>query len=116
MTRTFHTLTALALLACSQPSQAQELPELPELSELPEPLAAFIDEARAGCTEFEAGTLAVEWGAVRRVDLDGDRRSDWALNESGLASSSSLSFFCGTVGCSSMSTAPPAEGSTRRPA
>lgn len=86
-------LTLLTLAASPRPSQAQELPELPES------LAAFVEEARAACADFEGGTLAVEWGAVRRVDLDGDLRPDWALNESGFACSSAASLFCGTGGC-----------------
>mgnify|MGYP001128645601 CR=1 FL=1 len=86
-------LTCLALAASPRPSHAQEL------ADLPEPLAAFVDEARMACADFEGGTLAVEWGAVRRVDLDGDLRPDWALNESGFACSSAASLFCGTGGC-----------------
>lgn len=56
-------------------------------------------EAGQACGDFEGGTLSVGWGAVRRVDLDGDRRPDWALDESAFACSSAASLYCGTGGC-----------------
>lgn len=93
MLRAMIGLACLALVAWPRPSSAQDLPDLPE------PLAAFVDQARTACTDFEGGTLSLEWGAVRRVDLDGDLRSDWALNEAGFACSSAASLFCGTGGC-----------------
>lgn len=91
------TLTLLALtltLAATVRSVSAQEP-----SDLPAPLAARIDEAREACSDFEGGTLSVGWGAVRRVDLDGDLRPDWALDESAFACSSAASLFCGTGGC-----------------
>lgn len=93
MFRTILGLLCVAGAAWPRPSGAQEA------SDLPEPLAAFVEEARQACADFEGGTLSVGWGAVRRVDLDGDLRADWALNESGFACSSAASLFCGTGGC-----------------
>jgi len=49
--------------------------------------------------DFESGTFSLEWGAVVRVDLDGDLYPDWVLNESGFACSSAMSLHCGTGGC-----------------
>ena len=66
-----------------------------ESSDLPEPLAERAQEARTG---FEGGTPSVGWGAIRRVDLDGDLRPDRALDESAFACSSAASLCCGTGG------------------
>ena len=43
----------------------------------------------------------MEWGAVARVDLDGDLSPDWVLNEASFACSSAVSLYCGTGGCMS---------------
>ena len=51
--------------------------------------------------DFENGEFNLEWGAVDRVDLDGDLYNDWVLNESGFACSTAASLFCGTGGCMS---------------
>ncbi len=72
-----------------------------EAVELPKPLAAQLAAAEAECASFENGSLSMEWGAVRRVDLDGDRQPDWVLDEAGFVCSSAVSLFCGTGGCAS---------------
>ena len=72
-----------------------------DISELPEPLIEKVERARQACSDFENGQFALEWGAVTRVDLDGDLRPDWALNEAFFACSSAASLYCGTGGCMS---------------
>ncbi len=72
-----------------------------ELSTLPEGLASKVEAARQACADFDNGQFAMEWGAVSRVDLDGDLRPDWVLDESTFACSTAASLFCGTGGCES---------------
>ena len=68
---------------------------------LPAPLAAKIEAAEEACSGFENGTFALAWGAVERVDLDGDLVPDWVLNEAAFSCSSAASLYCGTGGCMS---------------
>ena len=86
----FSVLAATAIVAL--PASAQD-------GEIPAPLQEKIAAATEACASFESGTFALEWGAVSRVDLDGDLQVDWALNEAGFACSSAASLFCGTGGC-----------------
>ncbi len=72
-----------------------------DISELPAGLRAKADLAKEACAEFDEGQFAIEWGAVARVDLDGDLNPDWVLNESGFSCSSAASLYCGTGGCMS---------------
>ena len=72
-----------------------------EISGLPEQLQEKVEQAREACSGFENGQFALEWGAVSRVDLDGDLRLDWVLNEAFFACSSAVSLYCGTGGCMS---------------
>jgi hypothetical protein len=74
---------------------AQDLPGMPE------PLVAKVTAARKACAAFNDGKFALEWGAVVRIDLDGNLQPDWVLNESGFACSSAVSLYCGTGGCES---------------
>jgi hypothetical protein len=89
------TRIAMAVMICwfASPGQAQDLPTLPK------PLAEKVEAAKKACADFENGQFALEWGAVSRVDLDGDLRPDWVLNEVGFACSSAASLYCGTGGC-----------------
>ena len=79
----------------ASPGQAQDL------SSLPKPLAEKVETARKACADFENGQFALKWGAVSRVDLDGDLRLDRVLDESAFACSSAVSLYCGTGGCES---------------
>jgi hypothetical protein len=91
-------LTAALLgtgLALPMPAIASEISKLPEL------LQEKVDQARQACSDFENGQFALEWGAVTRVDLDGDLQPDWVLNERFFACSSAVSLYCGTGGCMS---------------
>lgn len=72
-----------------------------ELSTLPELLVSKVEAARKACADFENGRFAMQWGAVSRVDLDGDFRLDWVLNDYAFACSSAASLYCGTGGCDS---------------
>jgi len=72
-----------------------------DLSNLPEPLASKIEAAQQACADFDNGEFALEWGAVSRVDLDGDLDRDWVLDESAFACSTAVSLYCGTGGCQS---------------
>ena len=91
-------------LSCALLATALTLP-LPatasEISELPELLQEKVEQARQACSDFENGEFALEWGAVARVDLDGDLQPDWVLNEVSFACSSAASLYCGTGGCMS---------------
>ena len=58
-----------------------------------------VNLAQQACADFENGDFTMEWGSVARVDLDGDLRPDWVLNEVSFACSSAASLFCGTGGC-----------------
>ncbi len=84
--------TALTL---PQPASASEI------SELPAQLQEKINQAQQACSDFENGEFALEWGAIVRVDLDGDLKTDWVLNEVFFACSSAASLYCGTGGCMS---------------
>ncbi len=72
-----------------------------DVSQLPLGLQAKVDLAEQACAEFNNGQFHIDWGAVERIDLDGDLQRDWVLNESGFACSSAASLFCGTGGCMS---------------
>ncbi len=72
-----------------------------DISMLPQALLAKVEDARAACSVIENGEFAIEWGAVSRVDLDGDLRADWVLDEVHFACSTAASLFCGTGGCMS---------------
>ncbi|MBY6084138.1 hypothetical protein [Ruegeria arenilitoris] len=72
-----------------------------DVSQLPPGLQAKVDLAIQACAEFNDGQFDLDWGAVERVDLDGDLQRDWVLNESGFACSSAASLYCGTGGCMS---------------
>ncbi len=72
-----------------------------DISQLPAGLRAKVELAERACTEFDEGQFGIEWGAVERVDLDGDLNPDWVLNESGFSCSSAASLYCGTGGCMS---------------
>jgi hypothetical protein len=81
--------------ASLQPCSAADLPELPG------PLQAKVELAVQACKAFDNGEFGLEWGAVEKVDLDGDLYPDWVLNESGFACSTAASLYCGTGGCMS---------------
>ena len=70
-----------------------------DLSGLPAQLLEKVEAARQACSDLDNGQFAVEFGAVHRVDLDGDLYSDWVLDEAGFACSSVPSMYCGTGGC-----------------
>ena len=70
-----------------------------DLSELPTQLLEKVEAAQRACSDLDDGLFAVEFGAVHRVDLDGDLYSDWVLDEAGFACSSLPSMYCGTGGC-----------------
>ncbi|SLN70637.1 hypothetical protein TRL7639_04186 [Falsiruegeria litorea R37] len=72
-----------------------------DVSDLPEHLQEKVERARQACGDFEDGTFHLEWGAVDRVDLDGDLTQDWVLNERGFSCSTAASLYCGTGGCMS---------------
>lgn len=72
-----------------------------DVSELPPQFQEKVEVAAKACAAVEDGEFYLEWGAVNRVDLDGDLYDDWVLNESGFACSTAASLFCGTGGCMS---------------
>ena len=72
-----------------------------DVSQLPPQFQEIVEAAATACAAFEDGEFDLEWGAVDRVDLDGDLYLDWVLNESGFACSTAASLFCGTGGCMS---------------
>ncbi len=69
-----------------------------DVSRLTPGLQAKVDLAARACAEFNDAQFDLDWGAVEKVDLDGDLQRDWVLNESGLACSSAASLFCETGG------------------
>lgn len=88
-------IALLAILAHAMPLTAADL------SQLPQPLKDKVEQARSSCTEAGNGEFALEWGAVKRVDLGGGNDLDWVLNEAGFACSTAVSLYCGTGGCMS---------------
>ena len=86
-------LYAIFATLCAAAANAQDL------TELPSKLLEKVEVARQACSNFENGQFALEFGAVRRVDLDGDIYRDWVLDEAGFACSSAASLYCGTGGC-----------------
>ena len=69
-----------------------------DISVLPQPLQDKIANAEEACADFNGGQFALEWGAIERVDLDGDRTADWVLNESAFTCSTGASLYGGTGG------------------
>jgi len=89
-------------LSCTLLATAATLPQpaiASEISELPVKLQEKVNLAQQACADFENGDFTMEWGSVARVDLDGDLRPDWVLNEVSFACSSAASLYCGTGGC-----------------
>jgi hypothetical protein len=89
------TLCAICFAFCTSPAIAQDL------SGLPVQLLEKVEAAQQACSEYENGQFALEFGAVHRMDLDGDMYLDWVLDEGGFACSSAVSLYCGTGGCMS---------------
>ena len=85
----------IAAAICTGPAIAQDW------SELPQQLLEKVEAAKRACSDFENGQFALEFGAVQRVDLDGDIYRDWVLDEAGFTCSSAVSLYCGTGGCMS---------------
>jgi len=85
----------ISALTFSTPAWSQDV------SRLPPALQLIVDEANKACAEVNNGEFALEWGSVQRIDLNGDLRSDWVLNDVGFACSSAASLYCGTGGCMS---------------
>lgn len=86
---------ALSFSALAAPAFATEA------TGLPAQLQMRVDAAAETCAAFENGTFSMDWGAVERVDLDGDLNRDWVLNEQAFACSTAVSLYCGTGGCMS---------------
>jgi len=93
--RTFVATLIAASVVLPMPAHAADI------SDLPTPLQEKVNQAQQACTDFEGGEFALEWGAITRVDLDGDLQLDWALDEMFFACSSAVSLYCGTGGCMS---------------
>lgn len=72
-----------------------------DVSDLPPQLQEKVEAAAKACAAFDNGTFHLEWGAVERVDLNGNLYRDWVLNEHGFACSTAASLYCGTGGCMS---------------
>lgn len=72
-----------------------------DISVLPQQLQDKIAIAKDACADFNGGQFALEWGAIERVDLDGDLYADWVLNESAFACSTAVSLYGGTGGSTS---------------
>ena len=88
-------LAAVGAAFSAVPANAQDWTGLP--AELLEKVVS----AQRACSELDNGQFAVEFGAVHRVDLDGDIQPDWVLDEAGFACSTAASLYCGTGGCMS---------------
>ena len=88
---------AIAVMICLFASGVQAQ----DWSGLPKPLAEQVEAAQKACADFENGEFTLEWGAVSRIDLDGDLRPDWVLDDFAFACSSAASLYCGTGGCES---------------
>lgn len=69
-----------------------------DISVLPQQLQDKIAVAKEACADFNGGEFALEWGAIERVDLDGDLYADWVLNERAFACSTAASLYGGTGG------------------
>lgn len=69
-----------------------------DISVLPQQLQDKIAIAKEACADFNGGEFALEWGAIEKVDLDGDLYADWVLNESAFACSTAASLYGGTGG------------------
>ena len=91
--RSFIVTVSGAFLACSGSAQ--------DWAGLPAHLVEKVTIAQKACSDFDNGQFALEYGAVHRVDLDGDIYRDWVLDEAGFACSTAVSLYCGTGGCMS---------------
>ena len=76
------TLAALLLPAAAAAQLAEDVPV---------PFRDILADRAAQCAELERGTLTVEDGAVRQVDLTGDGAPNWVLDEARLTCSSAAS-------------------------
>ena len=85
-------LASIGLLVVCSVTSAQTIVELPPQ------LEATVHSAAKACTDFENGDFAMEAGAIVRVDLDGDLKADWVLNEQYFACSSAASLYGSTGG------------------
>ena len=61
--------------------------------ELPRQLQEKVKLAAEACAKLDNGEFSLEWGAVERVDLDGDLYRDWVLNEYYFACSAAVSLY-----------------------
>jgi hypothetical protein len=68
-------------------------------AEWPAPVAEAIKERQEFCAG-EGGKLASPEKAIRRLDLDGDGRDDFILDDGKLACSKGAPGWCGSGGCS----------------
>jgi hypothetical protein len=78
------------LLALAMPASAAEWPG---------PVAEAVKERQEFCTG-EGGRLAAPEKAIRRLDLDGDGRDDFILDDGRLTCSKGAPGWCGSGGCS----------------
>ncbi len=75
---------------------AQGVPQ----SQWPGEVSAAFQESAAGCSELDGARLAFsEETYVRAVELNGDGRPDYIVDDAGLECSGSASYFCGSAGC-----------------
>jgi hypothetical protein len=68
-------------------------------AEWPAPVADAIQEREKFCAD-EGGRLAAPEKAIRRLDLDGDGRDDFILDDGRLTCSKGAPGWCGSGGCS----------------
>jgi len=72
---------SLPPIRLKQPRTLGEYHSATEGTRLPPALQRIVDEAKHACAEVNNGEFASEWGNVQRIDLIGDLRSDWVLND-----------------------------------
>ena len=83
----------LALLPLCETASAQS-----EMS-YPSAIRDDLEQARKECADADDGKFTFEPGAVRKVDLTGNKRADYIVNFDEFKCSTFESIFCGTGGC-----------------
>jgi hypothetical protein len=87
------TLVALSsALLLTAPVRAQD-------DSFPAPIQKDLAEAMKECADYEDGKTTVNPGFVRKLDLTGNKRADYIVDQGKLKCSSFESAFCGTGGC-----------------
>jgi hypothetical protein len=87
-------LVAVLGLVAAMPAMAA-----PRQAGFPNEVQAVIAEARKECREADGKGVTLKQGAIKKLDLNGDGRSDYAVDLAHVRCRGAESVYCGTGGC-----------------